>query len=574
MNKVIGFELKKMVSRPGIYVLAVLLAILLTVTAFIYKPTEEKKVYNKLDGDSLIAINSDFNNNYKSSYNSIIEDTIALAENVSRIGANEYKENITQLLNAYLEDFETFSNKSTNIMYTEAEIQTALNKLHNSSNLGSLDILYNKILENCGKEEDKFHPISMSNKDYSDLLECFDNIIVTLSNSDFSQIAKQLYKSLNPKLTSLIEKIKYPDYSNSVKNYLTDGDYTKKIDTRLNNIHQNMLELVAKVNNEKNANENVNYIKEYNDLFNDYRFSCELFYNMLLTDLDIDLLSSYSKSERTDVRFYTNVEYYNLIEQQTRYDYYFKNNKTDLEFANALSFDYASNEKTNGYDYSYFALSIFSVILIMFAITMASHSIAGETSEGTMRFVSIRPVSRSKILLGKFLSIAIMTLILLIFSSLASLAVGAFTFGMSSEKILTVINATNVVVLHPALALIIFLASQYLILLVYTSLAMLLTSFLKSDLLTLVLTLFVYVLNLLLPIFFNFNSFLRFNPFTNINLYAYVGAGTQTAKTIIGKVFTSVVYSGMTIWISIIFIVAMILIFNMLAIALFKRREL
>lgn len=574
MNKVIGFELKKMVSRPGIYVLAVLLAILLTVTAFIYKPTEEKKVYNKLDGDTLIAINADFNNNYKSSYNSIIDDTIALAESISTMSANEYKGNITLLVNAYLEDFDAFNNKSTNVMYTEAEIETALNKIHNSSNSGSLDVLYNKILEYCGKEEDKFYPISMSNKDYSDLLECFDNIIITLSNSDFTQIAKQLYKSLNPKLNSLIEKIKYPNYSNSIKNFLSSGEYTKKINTRLNEIHQNMLELVAKVNSEKNANENVNYIKEYNDLFNDYRFSCELFYNMLLTDLDIDLLSSFSKAERTSVRFYNDVEYYNLVEQQTRYAYYFNNNKTDLEFANALSFDYASNEKANGYDYSYFALSIFSVILIMFAITMASHSIAGETSEGTMRFVSIRPVSRSKILLGKFFSIAIMTLILLIFSSLASLAVGAFTFGMTSGKILTVINATKVVVLHPALALIIFLASQYLILLVYTSLAMLLTSSLKSDLLTLVLTMFVYVLNLLLPIFFNFNSFLRFNPFTNINLYAYVGAGTQTAKTIIGKVFTSVVYSGMTIWLSVIFIVVMILVFNMLAIALFKKREL
>ena len=42
MRKIIGFELKKLVSRIGIYILAVLLAGLLVVGVFMYKPTERK----------------------------------------------------------------------------------------------------------------------------------------------------------------------------------------------------------------------------------------------------------------------------------------------------------------------------------------------------------------------------------------------------------------------------------------------------------------------------------------------------------------------------------------------------
>ena len=574
MNKVIGFELKKMVSRPGIYILAILLAILLTVTAFIYKPTEEKKVYNKLDGNTLISIDADFNNNYKSSYNKLVDDYYLLANKVNLISADEYKENINTLLNIYLEDCENFNNKATNVMYSDADKQNALDKIHNNTQTGSMDVLYSKILELIGKDEDKYYPISMLNYEYINFISSFYKILVFISNKNYTEIAKELFNNCNPQLKSNINKIKYPDYSNDIKNYLAEGMYYTTTIERLNNLSAEMKELVSKTNDDSQANENINYIKEYNDKFNEYRFVCELYCNMLQTDLNLGLLSCYGTSNKINVKFFDGVSYYEQEELKTRYNYYFKNNKTENQFANALSFDYASNEKANGYDYTYFALSIFSVILIAFAITMASHSIAGESNEGTMRFLSIRPVTRGKILVGKFFAIAIMTFIMLIFSSLASFIVGAFTFGLNSANILTVINATKVVIMHPALSLTIFVLSQYLILLVYTSIAMLLSSFLKSDLLALVLTLLVYVVNLLLPIFFDASSFLRFNPFTNINLYAFVGAGTRSAKTIIGKMFTSVVYSGTTIWLSSIYIAIFLIVLNMLAVYAFKKREL
>ncbi|MCQ2556215.1 MAG: hypothetical protein MJ149_02675, partial [Clostridia bacterium] len=40
MSKIISAEIKKQVSRPGIFILAVLLAVILVLGVLIYKPTE------------------------------------------------------------------------------------------------------------------------------------------------------------------------------------------------------------------------------------------------------------------------------------------------------------------------------------------------------------------------------------------------------------------------------------------------------------------------------------------------------------------------------------------------------
>ena len=274
------------------------------------------------------------------------------------------------------------------------------------------------------------------------------------------------------------------------------------------------------------------------------------------------------------VKYIENVDCYKNKENLTKYTYYIETDTNDYSYANPLSFDFTSNEKTNAYDYTYYALSIFGVILIVFAITFASYSIAGETKEGTMRFVSIRPVSRSSLILGKFFSIAIISFVMLVFSAVASMVVSGFMFGMQSLPILSIVNASKVIILHPMVSLLAFVGAMYIKLLVYISIAMLFTSFLKSDLLALILTLLIYVVNMMLPLFFGASSWLRFNPLCNIDLYAFLGSGTMTAKTVLGQLFTSVIYSGMTIWLSIIFVVAIIVVLNLISVFAFKKREL
>ena len=63
MAKVIGFELKKLISRIGIYILVVLMAGVLVSGVFMYKPTERSIDTKALFGDTVSEMYNDFNNN-------------------------------------------------------------------------------------------------------------------------------------------------------------------------------------------------------------------------------------------------------------------------------------------------------------------------------------------------------------------------------------------------------------------------------------------------------------------------------------------------------------------------------
>ena len=147
-------------------------------------------------------------------------------------------------------------------------------------------------------------------------------------------------------------------------------------------------------------------------------------------------------------------------------------------------------------------------------------------------------------------------------------------FGFNSHLILTIINTSDVLVLHPIAALSIYVLSIYLKLLVFVSLAMLLSACLKSDLLSLIIVMLVYLVSLVLPLLFDANSWLRFNPFTNLNIYAFFGVNSTASDSMLAKLFNGVVYNGINFYTSLIFIFGMILIFNIISAIAFKRKEL
>lgn len=576
MHKVISFELKKIVSRPGIYLLALILACLLTVTAFVYKPTSPSREYLQLNGTSVTEMASDFAN-YKEQYDAQIESWLKVAEEIEDNNFKFYEEEINSLYIETKDNINTFIENSTNITVTNQ--YAFLYDIHNADKNGSLDRLYAKLIEFIGEEKDSYHPVTTTKSNYSKMINDItfinDDIESTIASKSYSIIANAFANDYLDRITNIVQEIVYPNYSRVIDLFLKNGNYYNVTVERLRILYLEMEDIVAQANANSGANNfSKSLMDEYTDLFNQYRMVSSIYTNLLTYNLNMVVLDNYSASERTQIKYYDDIDYYNNQENLTKYTYYITNDTNEYSYANPLSFDYSSNQKTNAYDYSYFALSIFGVILIAFAITFASHAIAGESKEGTMRFVSIRPISRTSLILGKFFAIAIITLIMLIFSAVASMVVGGFLFGMSSLDILSVVNATKVVTIHPMLSLAIFVASTYLKILVFVSIAMLFTSFLKSDLLTLILTLLIYVVHLMLPLFFGVNSWLRFNPLANIDLFAYLGSGTMTAKTILGQMFTSVVYNGINIWISLIFISAMIIGFNLISIFAFKKREL
>ena len=74
-------------------------------------------------------------------------------------------------------------------------------------------------------------------------------------------------------------------------------------------------------------------------------------------------------------------------------------------------------------------------IITLFTVIVAAGSVASEFSWGTIKLLLIRPVTRSKILLAKYLSTIIFALLSLAILFLSSLLVGGILFGLENADV-------------------------------------------------------------------------------------------------------------------------------------------
>ncbi len=95
---------------------------------------------------------------------------------------------------------------------------------------------------------------------------------------------------------------------------------------------------------------------------------------------------------------------------------------------------YIDNDiKPKNFDGWQFVLDMvnFSTIISLFTIIIAAGIVANEFKWGTIKLLLIRPVSRTKILLSKYLSVLLFAAAMLLFTLLFSWIVGSALFGLS-----------------------------------------------------------------------------------------------------------------------------------------------
>lgn len=109
-----------------------------------------------------------------------------------------------------------------------------------------------------------------------------------------------------------------------------------------------------------------------------------------------------------------------------------------LQFSNPIiieenNYYLENNIKPQPYDGWEYVLenSFLSSIISLFTIIVAAGIISNEFKWGTIKLLLIRPISRTKILFSKYVSVLIFALTLLIFLLVTSLVVGAILFGLN-----------------------------------------------------------------------------------------------------------------------------------------------
>lgn len=536
MFKVISAELKKVLSKPGIYVLSVFLAIILIIGVFIYNPKVSEST----------AISFENATNYIDKYNYFIGDDetnktsgikveadkqVQLAiKNITNYSITSGSEKISKeqqiknLINVVNEKFKEYNDCSvdgldTTITATRNDLISALKNLNKAIEDGN-----NKASNGCYSIVMTKSVYQTYSSQYKEILNWAETVVQKENLADHCNVYSTKYKD---NFINNINKFIYPTISDSFVNSYTidsDGSSLHTLNIRLNAILDEIQTNLTLSQNDINGF-NIQSSSKMNELATKYVDTCSAYANLIKYSLINNAFDKLSTSEQMDAMYLSNYSAYNCNSLQVRYEYLFKNNKTEADYARPLTIGITSNNDTNAYDYAYFVLKLFTIVIVAFAIMMACHTVAGEIKEGSMRYMAIRPVSRSKIIFGKYFSILILSTILSIFSSVIAIAVGGAVYGFGSLNILTIFNGSTAVVMHPIVMLIIYVVSMLIEVAIYTGIALMLSTIFKSDLMSVTLMLLFYLVNTFLPIIVTgVNSWLTFYPFSHINLYSLFGS--------------------------------------------------
>ncbi len=582
MFKVIAAEIKKIVSKPGIYILSSLLAIILVLGVFIYKPKVYETTQFELNGVTFVEKYAEFMNDPNKGEKAKVDTNlkeITTAVKSYRISADSkiytQKEYVSLLLDQFNAQVDAYRDCTSN----DAQ-QTYINNLRTNQLVPALEKLNEHIESTIINHEIGAYSIITTKKNYEEYKSSYKELLkwakTTVSKENLKnhfiefddQYSARFYQSLN--------EFKYPELSDENINTYSSSDGKKlkilneRKDDILSKIHKNYLTAIS------DANFNTKSAELMDELANEYVNTLNTFITLAQQELIVNAFKGISTKDQLQLLNLNTVSEYNSKSLLAKYDYLFEKNKSDNDFSNPLTIGVASDGETNGYDYAYFVLRVFSFVIIIYAIMSACHTIAGELKEGTMRYLSIRPVNRTELFFGKWLAILIMSLILILFSAVISICVGAAVYGLSSHNILTIFNGTTPIVLHPLGMIGIYLVSMVLELIIYSMIAMMFSVLLKSDLISMTILIVVYLLNALLPMFIQgANTWLAFYPFSHISLYALFGSSLYAVPSnFFNLIFGAKIYAGTHILLTSSIIAFMILIPSIIAIRFFKRKEL
>lgn len=96
------------------------------------------------------------------------------------------------------------------------------------------------------------------------------------------------------------------------------------------------------------------------------------------------------------------------------------------------AFEVNPAEVLNGYFICFFILNLLLVHVPILVALIAGDMISGESNMGTLRLIVSKPISRSQLLMGKFIASIFYTIVLLIWVAILSLFVSMVLFGVNS----------------------------------------------------------------------------------------------------------------------------------------------
>lgn len=346
--------------------------------------------------------------------------------------------------------------------------------------------------------------------------------------------------------------------------------YATKTETNRNKIIENI--------NSKKVDESIKNIQKEITNYSLLGVSIKnLAYQRVLTSIT----SVYDQSTYKNFYGY-DFDTFNKFESQeiiTKNEYYIDNNIYENSYLNNFSYSQNSGNKTNMYDYAYFAMELCTLIVIIFAMMLVCNLITGETESGTIKLLLVRPYRRSKILTAKLLATIFFVITFMLFSSVLTLVGGYFIYGSVNTPILAIFNGTVAFEISPMGMMALNILSLTLDVIFFVLLALMISVICRNYAGSISCSLVVLIINFAFNFLFNGTFWYTLLPGMNLHLFKYFGNSflpssiAGSVAGVIQSLLITGIQTSMSIWFSLIIAGIYSVVFVSISYAVFQKRD-
>ncbi len=561
-------ELNKLFQRPAIFIMVAFLVVSLVLISILYNPQLRTDTRIKYEGINTTEINTQFQsdkNSIQTELTSIVNEINAFTYNINNEDSKlDVLKNLLTTADNSLKDFhyellkdeknlslikEKLKTYKTNIRNIQTYLSTIENKI-------DFFITYNQLteLKNFFSKLDNDIPANTTNYSVDNMIELGNFLVTERTFSEFVYPITNTLQEINLDATK-IDMVVQKYYNEIVTNQdSTLSTYEEDID-KFYVAHSGS-------NDEKD-------LETLNDMYSNYKSIVLMAKTNLQNSFTLLQVENISNSNLNYYVGFDKINKYVLQEEITKNDFLLENNQFDKDFANNFNFNATAGFNVTAYDFTIFAMQILSLIIAVFCIFFGAGLIAGEHTGKTMKMLAIRPYTRNKIFIGKFIACIAFMIILILVSFVASFVVGSILYGVNLPNILLIINATTPTVVHPIIALLIYLASTILNIIFYISISMLLSVIFRSSTISVLTAFICYIITILFNMLFIKTSWFKILPFAHLDIFKYFGNASTNGEFL----NFNMIIDGNIIF-SIIYLISIILLFNVLSLVIFKKRNI
>jgi len=568
-------ELKKIFLKPIMMVAFFVIIATLVVTTFTFSPTPKEKTTVTLGGTNIASLYKTF--------------TASTTEQNGKSNLDDKLSKEYQWVTQYYEKIQT-----------ESELKILKEKI--AATDADMQQLHSEVLSYCNKTgasqnevKERFRSLATKASETYNYLNNLSDISFYLSQSDFDTLSKffeDIAKNIpsifvNPdvqfpqlnnylaenynfnQISAITQNLKVFEinretYDRLIENFYTEI-YPSDNQTKLGKLFEEIKEF-ATANPDSTLPQD---FEKFNNMVSNYKSIVVMSSNALKNGWTVQLAGNKSDNELHNYIEFSNYNSYIYKQEVAKNEYLLKNGKFDYQFLEPMSFNRNSGEKTNVFDFLVFAMQIVSFVLAIIVIFVASGTVATELSNGTMKMLAIRPYSRNKIILAKFLACIAFMIIMVLMAFVIAFAVGFFTYGIGATNVLVVFNSSKVVEMNVFVVTILYLLSCILNLIFYISLSILVSILFKSNVISVIIGLLTYGISIIFNALLYAKNWMVYLPFAHFDLFKYFGSIVNN-----GDFFGFSLANGGTFTISIIYLLICILLNVFISTFIFRKRNI